>query len=455
MPMTICTKPVPVRVPSPNMQQQQSHLRLERELSQTFERLRHIHSHPPPPEPTDVICLAAHPHRPILGPDPACLPFPGQQGEVVSSSSSSPYSSLTSSSSPYSSLTSSSSSSSSSCCSSSIDNWSKNGSPRQRRRVVFADSLCLPLADVRVFTCEPPDDAAPPCPMALRRGQRSLAVRGKQPCQQHHSAAANVPQACADFPQFPARQVQDKRTLQAHNDTLRRVNKTCPRVPLPQTMAKAHAHPPSSSHTQITEHTHPAACSHPPLEQAQVLGHTPPMGHTQRFAHTLLPKAHALSPSHTQGQRATYTAGHTHAPAEHAQRISHTLPKAHTLLHASSLQQRPQATAEHTHPVLSTQQQPTTAYTPSHTHQFAHTLPKGLGHAPGGGGTQGSPQQRHPSCGHLVSGTRQPLAPVPAGWPPRSRSPQLQAQPGPGSLPHVQNFAGHKWALQEGMMAVH
>lgn len=172
--------------------------------------------------------------------------------------------------------------------SSSMGSWSKNRSPRQKR-VVFADSVGLPLTEVRVFVSDPHGEGPPRYPEALKRGQRSLGVCAGR----HHSHRSTpaLPHPCIDFPAFQARP-QDRMPLQAHNDTLRRGNINPQRA---------------STHTFPKAHT---------LSKAQI----------QPLTHTL-PKAHTQAKIHTHATAQTQT-------TEHTQAATHTLPKA--LTHATA-----------------------------------------------------------------------------------------------------------------------
>ncbi|KAG5272269.1 hypothetical protein AALO_G00163550 [Alosa alosa] len=229
MPMMICIRTVPVCVTPGSSQSQFS---ADRELrDSTLQRLRHSHSPHTHTQSMKPAMPAAHIHR---------LPTKLASGQA-------PHQPDQASLHPgYSSRPCEPTSPSSISSSSSV---SKNGSPRLKR-VRFADSVGLPLSEVRVFTCQPPVDVLQRYSSVMKRAPGASGVcAGRCPL---HQAMPASPQPCADFPGFRgAARPQDRALFQMHNDTLRRVNTNSQRHlthGLPKagnTQANAHLHAPA------------------------------------------------------------------------------------------------------------------------------------------------------------------------------------------------------------------
>lgn len=287
--LTSCcvSRTVPGCVPPGRSQPQ---LSSDMELTHTLQRLRHSHTQSTKP--------AAHTHRPPTK-QSASVNTHNQPDQIflhpsVSSRTSEP-SSPSSSSSSYSSPP-----------------VSKTGSPRLKR-VVFADSVGLPLTEVRMFVGEPPVDSSSQCPLTVKRAPGPVGVPPGR-CPLHQSVPAS-PQPGPDFPAFRVARPQDRMPFQAHNDTLRRINGNFQKVPThgqPKAHMQANAHTLATVHglakahtqananmhatAQTTEHTHPNM-------RTQTPEHTHPAAHTQ-------PKAHTQLPSHPFPKGTT----HTHTP---------------------------------------------------------------------------------------------------------------------------------------------
>ncbi|XP_041914309.1 uncharacterized protein LOC121679560 [Alosa sapidissima] len=304
MPMMICIRTVPVCV-TPGSSQSQ--LSADRELrDSTLQRLRHSHSLHTHTQSMKPAMPAAHIHR---------LPTKLASGQA-------PHQPDQASLHPgYSSRPCEPTSPSSISSSSSV---SKNGSPRLKR-VRFADSVGLPLSEVRVFTCQPPVDVLQRYSSVMKRAPGASGVcAGRCPL---HQAMPASPQPCADFPGFRgAARPQDRALFQMHNDTLRRVNTNSQRHlthGLPKagnTQANAHLHAPAhglpKAYAQVNGHTH-----HTAQTQTQTPEHTHATMRTQTTEHThpathTLPKAHPQQPlTHTLPKGLTHTHSHSHTPS--------------------------------------------------------------------------------------------------------------------------------------------
>lgn len=274
----------------------QSQLSSDMELTHTLQRLRHSHTLSTKP--------ATHTHRPPAK-QSASVNTHNQPDQIflhpsVSSRTSEP-TSLSSSSSSYSSSPA-----------------SKTGSPRLKR-VVFADSVGLPLAEVRMFVGEPPVDSPSHCSLVLKRAPGPMGVPPGR-CPLHQSVPAS-PQPGPDFPVLRTARPQDRMPFQTHNDTLRRANGHFQKVPmhgqpkahmqgnvhtLPTVhgLSKTHSQANANMHAtvQTTEHTHTNIRTQT-TEHAHPTGHTQPRAHTQLISHPF-PKGlvHTHTPPHMNNQ---------------------------------------------------------------------------------------------------------------------------------------------------------
>ncbi|XP_062411186.1 uncharacterized protein LOC134101483 [Sardina pilchardus] len=482
MPMMICVKTVPACVTPGSAQSQ---LTMDRELrDSTLHRLRYTlspHTHTQPMKPA---VPAAHTHRmPTKLGTPGHAPHPADQAPLHPRYSSHP-------SEPASPSSSSSSSTSSS------SSVSKNGSPRLKR-VQFADSVGLPLTEVRVFACEPSVEALQRCPLAMKRAQCPLAsglCSGR--CPLHQSMPAS-PQPCTDYPGFRGTaRAQERPLFSMHNDTLRR-NATFQK-PLPyglqkagHTQANAHllapAHGPPKGYTHTTAPTQSPELTHGTMRiqnlelthgtmrtQSPELTHSSMRTQSPELTHATM---RTQNPELTHGTMRTQNLELTHGTMRtqnpeltHAtmrtqnQELTHGTMRTHNqeltrgtmrtqnleLTNSSMRTQNPELThgtmrtqtSEHTHPATHTMLK-------AHPQQpLTHTLPKGLTHTHTHAHTHThSPPmcRRPPSCGHSVMASRQ----QPVSWQ-RSRSPL----PPPDSPPRVHKLPGQSWSWQKGM-AVH